>query len=62
MAHPERVTAIISQSGNVYEEGLSTGWEPIQRYWRDPSAANREALRELLTPATIRWQYECGGQ
>lgn len=60
MAHPERVTAIISQNGNAYEEGLSTGWNPIQRYWRDPSAANREALRELLTPASIRWQYEHG--
>jgi pimeloyl-ACP methyl ester carboxylesterase len=60
MAHPERVTAIISQNGNAYEEGLSTGWNPIQRYWRDPSAENREALRELLTPASIRWQYEHG--
>ncbi|WP_157220385.1 alpha/beta fold hydrolase [Flavisphingomonas formosensis] len=60
MAHPERVTAIISQNGNAYEEGLSAGWDPIQRYWRDPSAANREALRELLTPASIRWQYEHG--
>lgn len=60
MAHPERVTVIISQNGNAYEEGLSAGWDPIQRYWRDPSAANREALRELLTPASIRWQYEHG--
>ncbi|SEG66739.1 MULTISPECIES: alpha/beta hydrolase [unclassified Methylobacterium] len=60
MAHPERVTAIISQNGNAYEEGLSEGWNPIQRYWRDPSAANRQALRELLTPASIRWQYEHG--
>jgi pimeloyl-ACP methyl ester carboxylesterase len=60
MAHPERVTAIISQNGNAYEEGLSTGWNPIQRYWRDPSLENREALRELLTPASIRWQYEHG--
>lgn len=34
MAHPERVTAIVSQNGNAYEEGLSTGWNPIQRYWR----------------------------
>ncbi|MET3710305.1 pimeloyl-ACP methyl ester carboxylesterase [Sphingomonas trueperi] len=60
MAHPERITAIVSQNGNAYEEGLSTGWNPIQRYWRDPSTENREALRELLTPASIRWQYEHG--
>jgi pimeloyl-ACP methyl ester carboxylesterase len=60
MAHPERVTAIISQNGNAYEEGLSEGWNPIQRYWREPSDANRQALRELLTPASIRWQYEHG--
>jgi pimeloyl-ACP methyl ester carboxylesterase len=60
MAHPERVTAIISQNGNAYEEGLSEGWNPIQRYWQDRSEANRQALRELLTPASIRWQYEHG--
>ncbi|WP_027817728.1 alpha/beta fold hydrolase [Paraburkholderia bannensis] len=60
MAHPERVSAIISQNGNAYEEGLSEGWNPIQRYWQAPSDANRQALRELLTPASIRWQYEHG--
>ena len=60
MAHPERVTAIVSQNGNAYDEGLSEGWDPIQRYWRDPSDANRQSLRALLTPASIRWQYEHG--
>ena len=60
MAHPGRVTAIISQNGNAYEEGLSDGWNPIERYWRDPTDANRQALRELLTPKSIRWQYEHG--
>jgi pimeloyl-ACP methyl ester carboxylesterase len=60
MAHPERVTAIVSQNGNAYEEGLSEGWDAIQRYWRHPSDMNRQALRELLTPASIRWQYEHG--
>jgi len=60
VAHPERVTAIISQNGNAYEEGLSTGWDPIQRYWREPSDENRQALRTLLTPTSIRWQYEHG--
>ena len=60
LAHPERIAAIISQNGNGYEEGLSDGWNPIQRYWRDPSDANRQALRELLTPESIRWQYTHG--
>jgi pimeloyl-ACP methyl ester carboxylesterase len=57
VAHPERVTAIISQNGNAYEEGLSDGWNPIQAYWREPSAANRTALREFLTPDATRQQY-----
>ncbi len=60
LARPERVTAIISQNGNAYEEGLSTGWNPIQKYWQEPNAANREALRALLTPETTKWQYVHG--
>jgi pimeloyl-ACP methyl ester carboxylesterase len=55
--HPERITAIISQNGNAYEEGLSEGWNPIRAYWQDASQANREALRPFLTPQTTRWQY-----
>jgi pimeloyl-ACP methyl ester carboxylesterase len=58
--HPERITAIISQNGNAYEEGLSEGWTPIKTYWQDPSQANREALRAFLTPETTRWQYTHG--
>ena len=57
LARPERVTAIISQNGNAYEEGLSTGWNPIQKYWQEPNAANRQALRAFLTPETTKWQY-----
>jgi pimeloyl-ACP methyl ester carboxylesterase len=57
LAHPERITAIVSQNGNAYEEGLSQGWNPIQRYWRDSTAENRAALREFLKPETTRWQY-----
>jgi pimeloyl-ACP methyl ester carboxylesterase len=60
LARPERVTAIISQNGNAYEEGLSEGWNPIQAYWREPSAVNREALRAFLTPETTKWQYVHG--
>jgi len=58
--HPERITAIISQNGNAYEEGLSEGWSPIQAYWKNPSAENREALRGFLAPETTRWQYTHG--
>ena len=58
--HPERITAIISQNGNAYEEGLSDGWNPIRAYWQDPSQANREALRAFLAPETTRWQYTHG--
>ena len=58
--HPERITAIISQNGNAYEEGLSDGWNPIQAYWKDPSKANREAIRMLVEPQTTVWQYTQG--
>jgi pimeloyl-ACP methyl ester carboxylesterase len=60
LAHPERVTAIISQNGNAYVEGLSDGWNPIRAYWSEPSKANRAALRNFLTPETTRWQYSHG--
>ncbi len=58
--HPERISAIISQNGNAYEEGLSEGWTPIRAYWQEPSQANREALRAFLNPETTRWQYTHG--
>ncbi len=58
--HPERITAIISQNGNAYEEGLSDGWNPIRAYWQDPSQANRNALRALLMPEATHWQYTHG--
>ena len=60
MAHPERVTAIISQNGNAYEEGLGSAWEPIQQYWREPTAQHREVVRQALDPAGIRFQYTEG--
>jgi pimeloyl-ACP methyl ester carboxylesterase len=60
LAHPERITAIISQNGNAYEEGLSEGWNPIQKYWKQPNAENRAALREFLKPEAIKWQYSHG--
>src|SRR5215475_689802 len=60
LAHPERITAIISQNGNAYEEGLSQGWNPIQKYWKEPTPANRTALRDFLTPESTRSQYVYG--
>jgi pimeloyl-ACP methyl ester carboxylesterase len=60
MLHPDRITAIISQNGNAYMEGLSDGWDPIRAYWQDPSEANRAALRAFLTPETTVWQYTHG--
>jgi pimeloyl-ACP methyl ester carboxylesterase len=58
--HPERITAIVSQNGNAYAEGLSDGWKPIRAYWEDPSPANRDALRAFLAPETTVWQYTHG--
>jgi len=58
--HPERITAMISQNGNAYEEGLSDGWTPIRAYWTDASRKNREALRAFLQPETTVWQYTHG--
>lgn len=58
--HPERIAAIISQNGNAYEEGLSDGWNPIRAYWRETTKANREALRNFLSPETTFWQYTHG--
>ena len=60
MARPDRVTAIISQNGNAYEEGLGDAWAPIRRYWSEPSAQNRAALRAALTPEGIRREYSLG--
>jgi pimeloyl-ACP methyl ester carboxylesterase len=58
--HPERIAAIITQNGNAYEEGLSDGWNPIRAYWKEPSQANRDAIRMLLDPQTTIWQYTHG--
>jgi pimeloyl-ACP methyl ester carboxylesterase len=60
LKHPERITAIVSQNGNAYEEGLSDGWNPIQKYWREPNQKNREALQSFLAPETTLFQYTHG--
>jgi len=59
--HPDRVTAIVSQNGNAYKEGLSDAWDPIRRYWAEPTTKNREVVRDaLLTFEGTRWQYTQG--
>ena len=61
LRHPERVTALISQNGNAYEEGLGDAWGPIRTYWSQPTAENREVIRQnVLTLETTRWQYTHG--
>ena len=60
MAHPERITAIVSQNGNAYEEGLGDAWAPIRRYWEHPVSENREAIRKALTADGMRREYSVG--
>ncbi len=61
MAHPERVSAIISQNGNAYEEGLGDAWGPIRKYWAEPTAENRAVIgKNILTLEGTRWQYTHG--
>jgi pimeloyl-ACP methyl ester carboxylesterase len=58
----DKITAIVSQNGNAYEVGLSEGWNPIQKYWQQPNAENRAALRQFLAPEATKWQYVHGVQ
>jgi len=60
MANPEKITGIISQNGNAYVEGLSEGWNPIQKYWADPSEENRNNLKAFTTADATKWQYVHG--
>lgn len=60
MANPEKITGIISQNGNAYEEGLSSDWDPIRKYWEDPSAENRAALQDFVSSQATWYQYHEG--
>ena len=61
IARPERITAIVSQNGNAYEEGLGDAWAPIRKYWAAPTTENREVIRKnILTLEGTRWQYTQG--
>ncbi len=57
---PDRITAIVTQNGNTYLEGVSEAFAPVQAYWNDPTPANRDALRALLSPETTLFQYTHG--
>lgn len=57
---PKRVTAIVSQNGNAYEQGLGDAWAPIQRYWREPTTEHREAIRGGLTLQGLKHEYSVG--
>ena len=60
VANPEKITGIISQNGNAYVEGLSEGWNPIQKYWQEPTLENRNALRMMASAEITKWQYVTG--
>jgi pimeloyl-ACP methyl ester carboxylesterase len=60
LKYPDRIQALIVQNGNAYDEGLRAFWDPIKKYWADPSAENRTALHFLVDPKSTRWQYETG--
>jgi pimeloyl-ACP methyl ester carboxylesterase len=57
LAHPDRITAIVSQNCNAHEERLSQGWNPIQKYWKESTPENRDALREFLKLEATKCQY-----
>jgi pimeloyl-ACP methyl ester carboxylesterase len=60
LRQPDRITAIITQNGNAYEEGLSSGWDPIKAYWKDPTPDNRAGIRKMVEPEMTVWQYTKG--
>ncbi len=60
VTHPERISAIVTQNGNAYLEGVSEAFNPIRAYWNAPTQENRDALRGLLAPETTLFQYTHG--
>jgi pimeloyl-ACP methyl ester carboxylesterase len=57
LRHPDRVTGLIVQNGNAYKDGIQDFWKPVETLWADPTAANRNALRKVLTLELTKWQY-----
>ncbi|QHS52837.1 alpha/beta fold hydrolase [Edaphobacter sp. 12200R-103] len=60
LKHPERITAVVSQNGNAYLEGLGDAWDPIKAYWKEPTQEHRDALRGVLQSDATKWQYTHG--
>jgi pimeloyl-ACP methyl ester carboxylesterase len=61
LREPDRITAIISQNGNAYEEGfVDSFWAPLWRYGVDRNPADEAILRDSLSLAKIHWQYTHG--
>ena len=60
LRYPERVQALIVQNGNAYDEGLLKFWDPIKKYWADPTPENRQAIHFIVDAKSTRWQYENG--
>ena len=60
LRRPDQIQALIVQNGNAYDEGLREFWDPIKKYWADPSSENRAALHFLVDAKSTRWQYENG--
>jgi pimeloyl-ACP methyl ester carboxylesterase len=58
--NPEKVTALIVQNGNAYNEGLEQFWNPIKAYWRTGGSTEREAIRWLTSIKATKWQYTNG--
>jgi len=60
LKYPERISAIITQNGNAYLEGLSDGWSAIRKFWEEPTRENRDALRQFCSEQITRFQYHHG--
>jgi pimeloyl-ACP methyl ester carboxylesterase len=60
LKHPERITAMIVQNGNAYEEGLREFWDPIKAYWKSAAEPERKALLKLFTLELTKFQYTDG--
>ena len=58
-ARPERITALITQSGNAYMEGFTPFWDVLFAHAKD-RAANEDAVRGYLTAEKTHWQYTHG--
>ncbi|KAG0046706.1 hypothetical protein BGZ83_008111 [Gryganskiella cystojenkinii] len=60
LENPSAITAIISQNGNAYTDGLGAAWAPIQQYWSTGAEKDRASIQGLLSFTTTKWQYTDG--